>query len=130
RGIIYYTSKHEEKAKAPVSMMKILVILAGLCVFIGTTTTLWMENIIVPAGSVLVDKGTVSVIPFLEYSTLLSTGGLLVLATIPVGIAALPLLNKIRAVNLEGILTEITLTDAVRYMLLGQAIVISLIFLF
>ncbi|MBS3817459.1 MAG: hypothetical protein KGY76_07865, partial [Candidatus Thermoplasmatota archaeon] len=41
--IIYYTSKHEEKAKAPVSMMKILVILAGLCVFIGTTTTLWME---------------------------------------------------------------------------------------
>ncbi|MEF8835777.1 MAG: proton-conducting transporter membrane subunit [Candidatus Thermoplasmatota archaeon] len=125
--IVYHASHEIKFIEAPVSMMKPLVVLAGLAVFMGTTTTIWMNNIVIPAGTVLVGEKISTTANYLEYSTLTSTGGLLLLGTLPVGFVLYPVFEKVKDIEVKRVISEVSLTDAVRYILIGQGIVIALI---
>jgi len=128
--IIYHSSRKTKYVQAPVSMMKPLVVLAGLTVFMGATTTIWMNNIVMPAGTVLVGESIASAVTYLEYSTLFSTGGLLLLGTLPVAFVLYPVFEKVKEIEVKRVISEVSLTDAVRYILIGQGIVIALILLY
>ncbi len=128
--IIYHGSTEAESAEAPVSIMKPLVVLAGLTIFIGTTSTIWMKNVILPAGAVLTGTRNIALGSYLEYSTLINPAGILILLTIPVGIALYPLFSKVQKLDFKNIITQVKLTDAVRYILIGQGIVVALVLLY
>ncbi len=128
--IIYHSSGEGESVQAPVSIMKPLVVLAGLTVFIGATSTIWMKNVILPAGAVLTGTENIALNVYLEYSTLINPASILLLLTIPIGIGIYPVLKKIRKIDFSYIITEVNLTDAVRYVLIGQGIIIALILLY
>jgi len=127
--IIYHAASESKYAEAPVSLMKPLMILAGLTIFIGATTTIWMNNIIVPGSEVLVGAGSSSA-SYLELTTLISAGGLLLLGTLPLAFVLYPFLERVKDIEVRRIVSEVSLTDAVRYLLIGQGIVIALILLY
>ncbi|MFW5927692.1 MAG: hypothetical protein ACOCSL_00720, partial [Thermoplasmatota archaeon] len=130
---------------APVSILKPLVVLAGLCIFVGATSTIWMKNVIIPASKVIVDQSTIEPGVYLELTTLVNTGGLTILATIPIGIFLflfLKILDKKSIIasilsslknklenNLRLFLVDVELTDAIRYVILGQLLILLLILL-
>ncbi|MBS3781240.1 MAG: hypothetical protein KGY66_06870 [Candidatus Thermoplasmatota archaeon] len=128
--IIYHASHESRYIEAPVSMMKPLVVLAGLTVFIGATTTIWMNNVVAPAGSLLVGENIATSGIYLEYKTLVSTGGLLLLGTMPIAFLLSPIFEKMKNIEVKRVISEVSLTDAVRYLLIGQALVIALILLY
>lgn len=128
--IIYHASHETKYIEAPVSMMKPLVVLAGLTVFMGATTTIWMNNIVIPAGTVLVREQIAPVTSYMEFNTIVSTGGLLLLATLPIAFLLYPLFEQVKHVEVRRLVSEVSLTDAVRYILIGQGIVIALILLY
>lgn len=128
--IIFHSSKESKYVEAPVSMMKPILVLAGLTIFIGATTTIWMNNIIMPGTSVLVGSIPPLTTSYLEISTLYSRGGLLLLGTLPIAFAAYPAFERIKDIKVKRIISEVSLTDAIRYLLIGQAIVIVLILLY
>ncbi len=128
--IIYHAASESKYVEAPVSMLKPLLVLAGLTIFMGATTTIWMKNIIVPAGRVLVGGGGVTIASSLEFITLISPGGLLLLGTLPIAFFLYPLFEKMKNVKVRRIISEVSLTDAVRYILIGQGIVIALILIY
>ncbi len=128
--IIYHTASDSKYVEAPVSMMKPLIVLAGLTIFMGATTTIWMENIIIPGGTVLVESHGLTIASPLELSTIVSSGGLLLLGSLPVAFSFYPLFERVRQIDVKGVITEVSLTDAVRYVLIGQAIVVALILLY
>lgn len=131
--IIYHASREKKYVETPVSILKPLVILAGLVIFMGATTTIWMDNVIMPAGEVLVGGEAIQLQGYSEISTLMDPGGLLVLATIPVGIILYISSQKfgvpkpISEIEVKRIVSEVSLTDAVRYILVGQGVVIALL---
>ncbi len=128
--IIYHASKEGKYIEAPISMMKPIIILAGLTIFIGTTSTIWMNNIIIPGAAVLVGNNAVLSNTYLEFSVLISKGGLLLLGTLPIAFILYPLFEQVKHVDVKRIISEVSLTDAVRYILVGQGIVIALILLY
>ncbi len=128
--IIYHTSKESRYIEAPVSMMKPLIILAGLTIFIGATTTIWMNNIIMPGTEILLGGSSLTTTSYLEISTLMSGGGLLLLGTLPIAFFLLPVFERVKDIEVRRVISEVSLTDAIRYILIGQGIVIALILLY
>lgn len=143
--IFYYSHRKRYHRDAPVSILKPLVVLAGLCIFVGATSTIWMKNVIIPASKVIVDQSTIEPGVYLELTTLVNTGGLTILATIPIGIFLflfLKILDKKSIIasilsslknklenNLRLFLVDVELTDAIRYVILGQLLILLLILL-
>ena len=128
--IIYYASRESEKLDAPVSMLKPLIILAGLTIFIGTTTSIWMNNIIGPGTSVLVSGSHLFTGSYIELSTLWSKGGLTLLLTLPIAYVIRPVLEEVKNIDVRRVISEVSLTDGVRYVLIGQGIVVALLLLY
>ncbi len=125
--IIYYTKNESEYVEAPISIMKPILVLAGLTIFIGATTTIWMNNLIIPGTSVLIDGASMSAVSYLEFTTVISVGGLILLGTLPIAYFIHPVIGQIRKLDVRSIITKVSLTDAVRYLLIGQLIFIVLI---
>lgn len=143
--IFYHSHKERYHRDAPVSILKPLVVLAGLCIFVGATSTIWMKNVIIPAGKVIVDQSTIEPGVYLELTTLVNVGGMTILATIPLGVVIFLL---VRYLDKEGLfrslfsslknnlehylrsfLVDVELTDAIRYVILGQLLILLLILL-
>ncbi len=143
--IFYNCHKRKDHKEAPVSILKPLVVLAGLCVFVGATSTIWMENVIIPAGKIIVDQTVIESGVYLELTTLTNLGGILLLLTIPVSLFLFGMKRKIiQKKNLpsnvvkmkyklensvRSLFVDVKLTDAIRYVIFGQLILLLLIFL-
>ncbi len=143
--IFYNCHKRKDHKEAPVSILKPLVVLAGLCVFVGATSTIWMENVIIPAGKIIVDQTVIESGVYLELTTLTNLGGILLLLTIPVSLFLFGVKRKIiKKKNLpsnvvkmkyklensvRSLFVDVKLTDAIRYVIFGQLILLLLIFL-
>ena len=143
--IFYYSYKRRHHREAPVSILKPLVVLAGLCIFVGATSTIWMKNVIVPAGKVIVDQSAIEPGIYLELTTLVNVGGLTILATIPLGLFLFFFKKKMGKKRMfENIFTklknrleyylrlflvDVELTDAIRYVIFGQLLLLLLILL-
>ncbi|MGM0404648.1 MAG: complex I subunit 5 family protein [Thermoplasmatota archaeon] len=121
--VLYHSSKIElYKQDFPVSILLPTTILAGLSIFIGCTTTIWMNNVIMPSARVLI--GVTKIIPYssLEINLITSIHGVFILLTVPVGIGIGLVLNKLKKLNLSGWLTEVDIADSVRYIIIVLAI--------
>jgi len=143
--IFYNCHKRKDHKEAPVSILKPLVVLAGLCVFVGATSTIWMENVVIPAGKIIVDQTVIESGVYLELTTLTNLGGVLLLLTIPVSLFLFGVKRKIvKKKNLpsnvvkmkyklensvRSLFVDVKLTDAIRYVIFGQLILLLLIFI-
>lgn len=125
--IIFNSSKIRVEKELPVSMLMPMIILAGLTIFIGSTSTIWMRNIVLPAGSSLVVQETVPLITYVELYSIITMDGLAVLCTIPFGLL---LAKKVKSTSFEKFkfyFARIPLTDSVRTMIVFLLIVLVLL---
>lgn len=143
--IFYHSNKSKHHREAPVSILKPLVVLAGLCIFVGTTSTIWMKNVIIPAGKIIVNQSAIKEGVYLELSTFTNIGGIILLLTIPFSIILFLIKRKIDNKNwlkpnfvilknklqfyLKSLFVDVKLTDAIRYIILGQLLLLLLILL-
>ncbi|MFW6083442.1 MAG: complex I subunit 5 family protein [Thermoplasmatota archaeon] len=143
--IFYHSDIKKHHKEAPVSILKPLIVLAGLCVFVGSTSTLWMKNVIIPAGKIIVDQSTVESGVYLELTTFTNLGGIILLLTIPAGVVLFVIKKRIDENNiftskfeilknklelyLKSFFVDVKLTDAIRYIIFGQLLILFLIFI-
>ncbi|MFO7792547.1 MAG: proton-conducting transporter membrane subunit [Candidatus Saliniplasma sp.] len=121
--VLYHSSKGECSRKPfPVSILLPTTVLAGLSIFIGCTTTIWMNNIISPSAQVLTKGYTITNHSLLEIELLTSIHGIILLLTIPVGIGIGLVSNKLKKPDLSGWLTKVDIADSVRYIIIVLAI--------
>lgn len=115
--LILSSSKKKVEKDLPVSMLMPMVVLAGLTIFIGATSTIWMKNIILPAGSSLVVQETISSGIYLELDSIMTLDGMAVLLTIPIGFLLAKKVGVKSFVSFKDYFAQISLTDAVRAMI-------------
>ncbi len=128
--IIYYSIETEVDIHPPISHMKTITILAGLCIFMGATSTIWIKNVILPAGAIITGTPGLAEGGYVEIKTLTTIGGMVVMATVPLGVLLFPSIKRLDMRPVRRWLTDISITDAVRFILFVQALVLLFTFLF
>ncbi len=112
-------------------MLLPIVILAGLCSFIGLTTSLVGRNLIEPAVvSIFGEPGTVLVPMGIEIQSLISFHGMIIFISIFIGYALFLAVESIHPDWIEGLLSNVSISNSVRYIILILAILLLLNVLF
>ncbi len=109
----------------PESMLISLVVLAGLCIFTGALSSLWMRNAVFPAVRTILPEATFDG----GYAYLNVHGLALVLTSVAGGVLGYllaPSLERIKLDAADGLLSKVPVTDAVRYMIIVMAAVLVL----
>jgi hypothetical protein len=104
-----------------------------------------MKNVIIPAGKVIIEQYTIEQGTYLELTTFTNPGGIILLVTIPLSITLFVTKDKLGEENslvlgfnklvkdieiyLRYFIVDIKLTDAIRYVILGQIIILLIILL-
>ncbi len=129
--IFYLSSKKAKDSQLPESILAPLMALAGLCIFIGATWSLWMKNVILPATSVLKPNEVLTVSGSMEISYIYDLHGVVFLGTTALGLfLGIMFAPKIATLKLnwsKGLVSQVPVTEAVRYMIIVLAVVLLLV---
>lgn len=119
---IFHPNKSRTSAKVQnnyltESIMVPLVVLAGLCVFIGTTSPIWMDNILFSSTSYIMGGEIASLdAPSILQMVFTLESGLLWVSTAS-GIWLSFHVERLDLSFFEGVLSEVTVTDSVRWII-------------
>lgn len=121
--VLYQSYKREsEEEPSPVSILLPVTVLAGLSIFIGTTTTIWMNNIIFPSARVLTGSYSIFTYSSLEINLVNSISGITIILTVPLGIGVGILSKTFKTPEFSDWLTKVDIADSVRYIIIVLAI--------
>ncbi len=112
------------------SIMKPMVVLSGLCIFGGLTTSILMNNVIDPAVYSQMGEVYRTNIPWqITYSTIASYAGILIIVAVVLAYFLSTYTHKIPLKWTDGLLSEVTLPDSIRYMVIIIAVLLLLNFI-
>ncbi len=127
--ILALSSGVSDGRSPPESMLIPLVVLAGLCVFLGVLSPLWMRNAVFPAVRAI-RPGTV----FAGSYGYLNIHGLVLVVTSAIGaFIGYFFASSVSSLKLgwaDGLLSRVPVTDAIRYMIIVMALVLVLFTIF
>lgn len=123
--IFALSSGISDLSSPPESMLIPLVVLAGLCVFLGALSPLWMRNAVFPAVRAI-QPGAV----FEGSYPYLNIHGLVLVVTSMsgafIGYFFAPFISGLKLGWADGLLSRVPVTDAIRYMIIVMALVLVL----
>ncbi len=123
--IFALSSGISDLSSPPESMLIPLVVLAGLCVFLGALSPLWMRNAVFPAVRAI-QPGAV----FEGSYPYLNIHGLVLVVTSMsgafIGYFFAPFISGLKLEWADGLLSRVPVTDAIRYMIIVMALVLVL----
>ncbi|MGM0509643.1 MAG: complex I subunit 5 family protein [Thermoplasmatota archaeon] len=118
--------KNKKNKRLNESILVPLVVLAGLCVFIGVTSSIWMENILVPSTYYITGVDVSGFIVPSLLDVLFTMEGALILLSSGVGILLSYKISKLDLSYMDGIISKVSVTDSVRWIIFAITIYIAL----
>ncbi len=126
--VFHLSSKKANRTYVPESIMAPLTALGGICIFMGAASSLWMKSVIIPATSVLIPSAIFAAPGYMEISYIYDIHGLAFLGTTVVGvilgILLAPKLAGLKLNRSKGLVSQVPVTDAVRYMIIVLAVLL------
>jgi hypothetical protein len=127
--VIYHSDKSERRRYVPTSILTPISVLAGLCIFVGATSTIWINNVILPSSAVIVEESYVVEFVFIESGALFSYEGLFLMIISLLAIIPLYVFKEIKLERTKELLTNVSIPSAVRYIIFILVVYLVLLFI-
>lgn len=129
--VIYYSkraSKPTHNKYVPTSILMPTAVLSGLSVFIGSTSSIWIDNIITPAANILITKNSLLNFGLIEFELIFSIHSFFLILLAGLVVFSVPIIQELKSsffiLNkfLHNTLSDVSIPQAVRYMIIVLAI--------